>query len=173
MVAKLVPDNIIISDATVLINFLGTGTFQLVLQSYAGQLHVTDAVVGEIKLNRHELNAAIDAGSVVLHRVPTDKIDHLIRSFSDFHLGEASCLVLAKEKSWKVATDDGAAKRFVTSDLGPVYLMTTFDILLEMVNLGQLEKGRALDLVTRMDTEADFLYPEDEFKEFKKRLESL
>jgi len=119
------------------------------------------------------LDAAIDAGSVVLHRVPTDKIDHLVKSFSEFHLGEASCLVLAKEKSWKVATDDGAAKRFVTSDLGPVYLMTTFDILLEMVNLGQLEKGRALDLVTRMDTEADFLYPEDEFKEFKKRLESL
>jgi len=173
MVAKLVPDNIIISDATVLINFLNTGTFQLLLQAFAGRLHVTDAVAGEVKLNRHELDAAIDAGSIVIHKIPIEKIDHLVRSFTGFHPGEASCFVLAKEKSWKIATDDGAAKRFVASDLGAAYLMSTFDILLEMVALGQLEKSRLLDVVTRMEKEADFLYSETNFKQFEERLRLL
>lgn len=173
MPAKLVSENIIISDATVLINFLNTGTFQLLLQCYAGKLRITDAVVGEIKINRRELDAAIHSGSVAIHKVPLEKINHLTRSLTNFDLGEASCLVLAKEKSWKVATDDGAAKRLVKSDLGAAYLLTTFDILIEMVNLSLLEKGKVLDLVTRMETDANFLYPEDEFKEFKKRLESL
>jgi predicted nucleic acid-binding protein len=173
MVARLVPENIIVSDATVLINFLSTSTFQLLLQAFGGRLHVTDAVVGEIKLNRYELDAAIDAGSVVIHKIPIDKIDHLMKSFADFHLGEASCLVLAKEKSWKIATDDGAAKRFVARDLGATYLMTTLDILLEMVALGKLEKSRTPDVVTRMEKEADFLYTETDFKQFEDRLRSL
>ncbi len=173
MVAKLVPENIIISDATVLINFLNTGTFQLLLQAFEGRLHVTDVVVGEIRMNRHELDVSIDTGSVVIHKTPIDKIEYLMRSFTHFHPGEASCLVLAKEKSWKMATDDGAAKQFVARDLGPAYIMTTFDILLEMVALGQLEKNRLLDVVTRMENEAYFLYTEADFKQFENRLRSL
>jgi predicted nucleic acid-binding protein len=173
MVAKLVRENILISDATVLINFLNTGTFQLLLEAFQGRLHVTDVVVGEIRTNRHELDAAIDVGSVVIHRTPIDKIDHLMKSFTDFHPGEASCFVLAKEKSWKIATDDGAAKRFVARDLGAAYVVTTFDILIEMVALGQLEKNRLLDVVTRMENEAFFLYTEADFQQFQARLRSM
>lgn len=173
MVAKLVPENVIVSDATVLINFLNTSTFQLLVQTFAARLHVTDAVVGEITLNRQELDAAIDTGSVVIHKVPMDQVNHLTKSFTAFHLGEASCFVLAKEKSWKIATDDGAARRFVSSELGAAYLVSTFDILLEMVTLGQLEKGRVFDVITRMEKEADFLYTEADFKQFEERLRSL
>lgn len=173
MVAKLVPEDIIISDATVLINFLNTGTFQLLLQAFERRLHVTDVVVGEIRMNRHELDAAIDAGSVVIHKTPIDKIEHLMKSFSDFHPGEASCFVLAKERSWKIATDDGAAKRFVAKDLGTAYVITTFDILLEMLSLGQLERSRVLDVVTRMENEAYFLYNEADFKKFEAGLRLL
>jgi predicted nucleic acid-binding protein len=163
MVAKLVRENILISDATVLINFLNTGTFQLLLEAFQGRLHVTDVVVGEIRTNRHELDAAIDVGCVVIHRTP----------ITDFHPGEASCFVLAKEKSWKIATDDGAAKRFVARDLGAAYVVTTFDILIEMVALGQLEKNRLLDVVTRMENEAFFLYTEADFQQFQARLRSM
>ncbi|MBF8295113.1 MAG: hypothetical protein HW389_1658 [Bacteroidetes bacterium] len=173
MVAKLVPENIIVSDATVLINFLNTGTFQLLLESFGGRLHVTDVVAGEVKHNRHELDTAVDAGSVVIHKIPVEKIKHLTKSFTGFHPGEASCFVLAKDKSWKIATDDGAAKRFVASDLGAAYILTTFDLLLEMVALGQLEKSRLLDVVTRMEKEADFLYSETDFKQFEERLRLL
>jgi hypothetical protein len=42
-----------------------------------------------------------------------------------------------------------------------------------MVALGQLEKSRLLDVVTRIEKEADFLYSEIDFKQFEERLRLL
>jgi hypothetical protein len=42
-----------------------------------------------------------------------------------------------------------------------------------MVALGQLEKNRLLDVVTRMENEAFFLYTEADFQQFQARLRSM
>jgi len=173
MAAKLVPENVVISDATVLINFLNTGTFQLLLQIFEGRLHVTDLVRGEIKVNRKELDDAIANRQVLVHKVPIEQIEHLIRSYSEFHPGEASCFVLAKEQSWKVATDDTAAKQLLKRELGPSYVVTTFDILLQLVHFGRLGKVEALELLNRMEENAHFQFVSDEFKRFEKYLRTM
>jgi len=116
MTAKLIPENILISDATVLINFLETDSFPLLLRLYKGRLHITDIVLGEVVGKRDVLNNAIKKRQIALHKTPIEMVAHLGKSFPGLDEGEASCLMIAKEKSWKIATDDGAAKNYIKTN---------------------------------------------------------
>lgn len=104
MTAKLVPDNVVISDATVLINFLETDSLEFLISLYAGRFHITNIVRGEVKRGREKLEKAIDQGQVIEHEIPLDEVVHLEKTFSNLHAGEASCIQLAKDRSWKIAT---------------------------------------------------------------------
>jgi predicted nucleic acid-binding protein len=128
-------DDIVISDANVLINFLDSGNLDVLLQVFKGKLHITDVVQGEIKNSKTQLQKAIEEKIINVHRVPVDKVAHLVKSFYQFHAGEASCFLLAKEKGWCIATDDSAAKAHITKELGSFYIITTFDIILKAVRL--------------------------------------
>lgn len=171
MVAKIVAENIIISDATILINFLEIGEFKVLLKTFHGRLHITDVVRGEIRRNRRELDEAIADGEVEEHQIPIEQVRHLEKSFSSFNAGEASCFVLAKQESWRIATDDGAAKAFVRRELGSPYVVTTFDILLEAIGLGIISKSQAESLLSEMEVKAHFVYKiQDEYKSFTQTL---
>lgn len=170
MSAKLIPENVVISDATVLINFLNTGNFQILLNIFDGRLHITDIVLGEIKLIRSELDEAIKKKKVILHKIKIDQVKHLVRSFDKFNPGEASCFVLAKNKSWRIATDDSAAKIFIKQQLNPNYIITTFDILLEGINRRMIDKKNIQSILNDMETKANFIYNENEYKEFLNKL---
>ena len=158
MVAKAVPENVIISDATVLINFLEIGEFRVLLKTFKGRLHITNVVRGEIRRNRKQLEDAIAKGEIEEHEIPVQHVQHLEKSFASFNAGEASCFVLAKENSWRVATDDGKAKEFVRTELGNAYVVTTFDILLEGIDFGVINKKDAESLLEEMESKAHFLY---------------
>lgn len=173
MSAKLIPDNVIISDATVLINFLNSGYFDLLIKIFENRLHITDIVRGEITQNNFELESAIKDGLIEEHKIPVEKINHLVKSFSNFDVGEASCFLLAKENNWKIATDDYAAKEFIKRELNPFYILTTFDILIEGINLRLIKKSDAVTIIKKMEDTAHFKFIDDEFKEFQKRLKNL
>ena len=80
MVAKAVPENVIISDATVLINFLEIGKFRILLKTFKGRLHITNVVRGEIRRNREELDEAITDGEINEHKIPLNKSTTLRRA---------------------------------------------------------------------------------------------
>ena len=172
MTAKLVPENVIVSDATVLINFLETNSLGILIKTFSGRLHITDVVRGEIKHHHGELTKAIEAKQIMVHEVTIDEVKHLEKSYSNLHAGEASCIELAREKSWRVATDDGTAKGIIAKVLNPSYVVTTFDILLEAVRLGLMKKGEVQPLLTKMEQQASFIYNEDEHKRFQVQLRS-
>jgi predicted nucleic acid-binding protein len=113
---------------------------------------------------------AISTGEITLHRTPLEMLSHLSRSFPGLDEGEASCLILAKEKSWKIATDDGAAKKYIERDLNATYIVTTFNILAECVELGYLTREKALGLISTMENEANFVYNTEDYDDFKRSL---
>jgi predicted nucleic acid-binding protein len=171
LVAKLIPDNVIISDATVLINFLEVGEFRILLKVFEGRLHITNVVRGEIRRNRQVLDDAIAKGKIEEHEISLEQVRHLEKSYSSFNAGEASCFVLAKEKSWRIATDDGMAKQFIRRELGNPYVVTTFDVLLEAIDLGFIKRKDAEPLLTQMEGRADFQYEgQEEYKAFMQAL---
>ncbi|MBM4169933.1 MAG: hypothetical protein FJ215_12380 [Ignavibacteria bacterium] len=133
-------------------------------------MHITDLVRSEVIHNDRDLQIAIDEHKVEVHKISLEEIQHLVKSFSNFDEGEASCFKLAKEKNWRVATDDGAAKALVRRELGNLYVVTTFDILLEAVDLGFLTKDQARQLIEDMASKADFQYSNQEFGGFIERL---
>lgn len=166
MTAKFIPENVIVADSTVLINFIESGNFSLLLRIFDGNLHITDVVRGEIRRNRHPLDQAINSGKIVVHSIDPSSLPRLLRQYQSFDAGEASCLVLAEEKSWRVATDDGAAKAHVTRRLGPQYVLSTFDILADALRLGLIKKDEAHMIVQAMEDRANFQYSEGQHKEF-------
>ena len=170
MTAKFVPDNIIIADSTVLINFIDSGHFDLLLDLFNGRLHITDIVKREVKKGKAQLQKAIDLGKIVVHPTDLQTLQHISRSFSAFDPGEASCFLLATARSWRVATDDGAGKAFVKQTLGSAYLVTTFDILLEARFSGKIDSKQALTIITEMSTLANFQYSNESFSKFKNQL---
>jgi len=169
---KLVPENVIVSDATVLINFLETNTLGILIKTFSGRLNITDVVRGEIKHHHEELTKAIDEEKIMVHKVTIEQVKHLEKSYSNLHAGEASCIEIAKKKSWRVATDDGAAKGIIAKMLNRSYVITTFDILLEAVRLGALKRSEAQPLVAKMEQQASFIYNDDDYKKFQIRLRS-
>jgi len=170
MTAKLVPEDIIISDATVLINFLETNSFSLLLNLFESRLHITDVVLGEVVRKKSELMKLIEKKKIVLHTTSIDMIAHLEKSFPGLNVGEASCLVLAKEKSWKVATDDSKAKMYIKKDLNKMYIVTTFDILVQCTQAGNINKKGALQLIKDMENKANFVFNQIEYDEFLNKL---
>jgi len=163
-------DDIIISDANVLINFLDSGHFELLIKLFQGKLHITDTVRAEIKQHNSELDKAIEEGKVKVHKVPIEQVAHLAKSFENFQAGEASCFVLAKEKGWRIGTDDGAAKVFIRKELGMHYIFTTFDVLLKAVRLGIIKKTEVESVVDEMEKKANFFYGEEDYKKFSSEL---
>jgi len=102
MAAPLLPHNVVVSDATVLINFLDAGAFQLLLRVFSDRLHITDLVRSEVRRQDHDLQRAIDKQEIQVHKISLEQTRHLVRSFSNFNAGEASCFQLAKKNNWKV-----------------------------------------------------------------------
>ena len=123
--------------------------------------------------NKAILEGAIADKKVSVHKIPTEKIEHLVKSYSNFHFGEASCFLLAKERSWCIATDDMAAKALVVRELGSLYVITTFDILLKAVQLGVLEKSEVGPVVADMEAKADFWFNKDDYQMFVSELNRL
>ena len=169
MTAGFPKDDIVISDATVLINFLETGHFDFLLTLYGGKLHITDAVLAEIKRNTSPLRQAITDHKIAVDPISLEEIDHARKTWA-FQAGEASCYQLAKRRSWKVATDDRAAKNAIEKDLGPAYIVTTFDILVVGVELSVISKSDALRILGEMESAAYFQYGPEDFKKFQDNL---
>jgi predicted nucleic acid-binding protein len=166
MAASHVPLDVIIADSTVLINFLETNRLDLLLKVFEGRLHITDIVRSETKHKARELSVALASGKIVEHTTDLERLAHLTKSFSSFDEGEASCLLLAKEQTWRIATDDGAARAYVTQQMGAAYVVSTFDILSAANSMGYLTKKQAISLVADMEANAHFQHTVSSYKTF-------
>jgi predicted nucleic acid-binding protein len=170
MTAQLIPKNVIISDTTVLINFINSGHFDLLLKVFNANLHITDIVREEVITGRIVLEEAIKKKEIFVHPTDLTTLAKVVNNFSSFDPGEASCLILAEKESWRVATDDGAAKSYISKTLGHFYIITTFDILTDAVNFGYISKANAFSIVEEMRSKANFLYSDTTYKSFKDSL---
>ena len=170
MTAQLIPNNVIISDTTVLINFINSGHFDLLLKVFNKNLHITDIVRDEVITGRDVLEEAINKKEILVHSTDITTLAKLVNNFSSFDPGEASCLILAEKESWRVATDDGAAKSYISQKLGHLYILTTFDILMDAVNFGYISKVKAFSIVEEMRSKANFLFSDTTYKAFKDSL---
>ena len=172
MTAGYPKDDIVISDATVLINFLEIGHFDILLTLYGGKLHITDAVLAGIRRNPSALRQAITDGKIHVDPISLDEIERATKIWG-FHAGEASCYGSQKQKSWRIATDDGHAKDVVRKDLGSLFIITTFDVIVEAVALSIIRKVDAIPLLDQMKSLAYFTYREGDFKKFQDDLKRL
>jgi hypothetical protein len=82
--------------------------------------------------------------------------------------------MIAKEKSWRIATDGTVQQRkektYIKKELNPLYIVTTFNILAECVGLGYVKKKEVLLLIKEMEVQANFIYNKDEYDAFVRQL---
>jgi predicted nucleic acid-binding protein len=92
MAANFVPEDVIIADSTVLINFIESGQFALLLKVFEGRLHITDVVSAEIKRKRQPLAEAITSGKIIVHPTDIENLPRLVRQYSLLLLLIRACL---------------------------------------------------------------------------------
>jgi len=145
---------IIITDASVLLNILASGKAGEILQGVDQQFVVCPSVVNEVKLLKDQttgevipvsLAPFIDSGVLQLVEPETDEeFDLLVQWTSDFGLGgdgEAMCFALAQPRHYSVAIDDrraiGRAERFYPD----FTIIGTTSILIQWQKLNQIPRN--------------------------------
>lgn len=134
-------------DASVLINFLGLGRFDLLTDLPRG-LVITAEVNGQVQRNRSALDAALEADLVRVEDPPLGEDAGLFARLSRM-LGtaDASCITTAKVLEADLAADDKTFLREAEKALPPEQaLLGTEKLLAEVISarLLNLEEGDAL-----------------------------
>jgi predicted nucleic acid-binding protein len=98
-------------DASVLINFLGLGRFEL-LTGLARKLIVTAEVNRQIKRNRAAFDAALESGRVRVENPPLGEDAELFARLSrTLGIADASCIAGARALGADLAADDRTFRR--------------------------------------------------------------
>lgn len=136
-------------DASILINFLGLGRFDLLF--VARRVAITAEVNAEIQRNRAALDAAIARGDLTVHALLMDAAEtaafaRLTRRIS---AADASSIILAARLGGDLAVDDRAFRGEAAATV-PSPLLGTEDLLADAVRTGALslaEGDRLLGLL--------------------------
>ncbi len=135
-------------DASVLINYLGLGRFDL-LAGLPRDLIVTAEVSHEIVRNRAALERALESGEMQVEDRPLGVDAELFaRLTARLGVADASCIVTARALGADLAVDDRAASREATAILGPGRLTGTEKLLVEAVRAEMIDEAGA-DMVLR------------------------
>ena len=125
-------------DASVLLNYLGLGRFDL-LTGLRRRIVITPEVNAEIRRDRTELETALAAGRVRVENVPLGEDGELFaRLTRRLSVADASCIVAARAFSADLATDDRAARRAAAEVLLESRILGTEALLAEAVRTGLL-----------------------------------
>lgn len=138
-----------VADASILINFLGLGQFDLLF--LARRLAITSEVNAEIQRDRAALDAAIARGDVTVHALLMDarEVAEFVRLTRRISAADASSIVLAARLGADLAVDDRVFRALATG-LAAASLLGTEDLLADAVRAGALslaEGDRLLSLL--------------------------
>lgn len=142
---------ILILDASVLINFLRVDRVDL-LHRHTREIYVTEHVAAEVTAHYPEQIARLKAAETaqkVRQIVATDLAE--VSLIADIRavtrgrlgLGECSAIALAVARGWMLAIDDAAAIKHVRTQYPSLPLVTTRDIMVELIRAGRLTIARA------------------------------
>ena len=146
---------IVISDACVLINFLHVDRLDLLLESAAFEVVITDHVRGEVleDTQREKLDRAVE-GRKLLEVQITDPVElSLFASLSGFlGNGEAAALAVAERRGWMIATDErGRTLTEIVKRLGSERLRTTPAIIVQCIRSGAISVPQADAIKERLE----------------------
>jgi predicted nucleic acid-binding protein len=128
-----------ITDASVLLNYLGLGRLDL-LTGLRRRIILTPEVNLEVKRNRAALDAALAAKEIAIQSPPLGPDDaalfaQLARRLS---LGDAACVIAARDFSADLARDDRATQRAAARVVPEEALVGSEALLAEAVRTGLL-----------------------------------
>lgn len=131
---------VVVTDSTVIINFLHIGKLELVSQILNYRFLVPEHVVTEITRadQRSALEAEFQAGR--LNKVLITELD-VLQSYAELRKvlgsGESACLALAQHRGYRIASDEKKAfRRLATERLGADGIVTTERLIVCMIRAG-------------------------------------
>lgn len=134
------PGLVVLTDTSVLINFLHLDRLDLLGKLPGYEFQVPDHVVEEIRdpVLRGRMEEGLRSGVLSVPSI-TDLVE--IESYARFHRtlgqGEAACLAVAVCRGCYVASDDrGAFRRAVTEGIGKERIITTPDLIVLTIRTG-------------------------------------
>ena len=162
-----------ILDTTVWLNFARGDAVDLLVGGFSGKL-----VVGMIVRRREmrtwprttaradepfSFDAFVESGMVEYAEMSVDELARFsaIRSSLRLGEGETEAFVLATSRGWTMATDDGAARKRISSDPAAPPLSGTIGLLRMLVNLGAIGKEAASAILKVMRERKGRLPDED------------
>lgn len=148
-VAKGGGSAIVVSDTSVLINFLRIDRLDLIA-GHSHVFHATDHVSAEISDRypdqQQRFAAAIDAGVILEKRVTTPEELRLFGSLvatGRLGAGECSAIALAVHRSHMLAMDDRIAIRHARNTNATLRILTTQDLMVSMIRENPLKVDEA------------------------------
>ncbi len=143
-------DQIIITDSSVLINFLQINRLDL-LQSYPGNFYITEHVDTEItdEVQRDRMKEGIAQGILTVINVNQDNELVMYGRMMDEHRlgsGESSAIACAINRGFVLAVDDVAARKQALKVDSSLKIVGTQDIMIGLVQEDLLD-GDEADLI--------------------------
>lgn len=150
------PQLIVIADANILINFFRINVLYLLENLPKRQFAITPAVYEEILpgRGRERIDEAVHKGAIKVYRMESI---HALRNFYGYierlGIGEASCLALAKDRGWSLATDDRQCRLLAAKEIGGARITGTVDLIKEAIESGLLSIAEADQLLVLLEQE--------------------
>ncbi len=164
------PDAIV--DACCFINLYATGDLRGFLTELAWAWHIPSAALAESLFIRmvsdedDEKREPIDAQPYFDESLITlvdvggaNEAELYVRLAGDLDDGEAMALAIAKQRGWRLATDDRKAKRFA-GDLG-VPVITTPELMQRWAKATKMRPAKLRTLLSNIESGARFAPGED------------
>jgi predicted nucleic acid-binding protein len=147
---------IIIADANILINFIRINALYLLENLPEKKFGITPAVYEEILpgRGRERVDEAIQKGAIKVYRVESSQALALFYRYTEtFGIGEASCLALAKEQGWILATDDRQCRNLAAKEIGKSRITGTVDLIRDAIETALLTITEADQLLVLLEKE--------------------
>jgi hypothetical protein len=162
-----------ILDTTVWLNFARAEAVDMLITAMAGRCAV-GLLVEQQEMLRWPKGTShasqpftfqpfIDAGTLELAVMTPAELAAFHETKSRYHLGdgETEAVVIAVARGWRVATDDGAARKRFASHNPPVEITGTIGLLRELLRAVVVSKSKATAMLERMRSRGGRLPDED------------
>jgi len=151
-----------ILDATAWLNFARADAIDMLVKAMSGRCAVGLLVEKREMLHWPSASARagkpfsfkpfLEAGDLELAIMSQAEMTHFHETKTRYHLGdgETEALVIALGRGWRVATDDGSARKRFGGHNPPVTLTRTIGLLRELVQGGVITKTEATTMLHLM-----------------------
>jgi predicted nucleic acid-binding protein len=155
----------------VLVNFLAIDRVDLLVGLASHRFHITAHVRGEVTYPNQvaSLNAAIHSGQ--LSELPTGNLAELATFAgltTTLGVGESAAIAAAQHRTMLVAVEDRSARRTAESLVGQHNVLGTVDLMVRIIQAGQLTVAEA-DAIKR-DWETNHRFALPQFNSFAEQL---